>query len=50
MLVASNGLVTTFALLLFFSFDEISQTRGNQLKNGVGGMLGLNLLCKGIKE
>ena len=45
MLVASNGFVATFALFLFCSFAEISQTNGNQPRNGVEGMLGLNLLC-----
>jgi len=39
MFVASNGLVATFALFLFFSFAEISQTSGNKPRNGVGGML-----------
>lgn len=37
MLVASNGPVATFALFLFFSFAVISQTSGNQPRNGVGG-------------
>jgi len=43
MFVASNGLVATFALFLFFSFAEISQKSGNQPRNGVGGKLGFNV-------
>ena len=43
--MASDGFVATFALFLFFSFAEISQASGNQPRNGVDGMLGLNLLC-----
>ena len=42
MLGASNGRVATFALFLFFSFAEISQTSGNQPNNGEGGMLDIN--------
>lgn len=44
MLVSSNGLVATFALFLFFSLAEISQTNGNQSRNGEDGMLGLNFV------
>ena len=44
MFVASNGQVAAFALFLFISFAEISQTSGNQPRNEEGGMLGLNLL------
>ena len=50
MLVVSDGLFATFALFLFFSFAEISQTSGNQPMNGVDGMLGLNLLCQDINK
>ena len=38
MLLASDAL---FALVLFFSFAEISQISGNQPRNGVDGMLRL---------
>ena len=42
--MASEGFsVVTFALFLFFSFAEISQTSGNQPKNVVEGMYGLKL-------